>query len=128
MQKFQDIQQRKEKIRKLKEHINNYLEKKTETEKQILELQGSLSQLGIVDYLFTDTKEEMTTKIKNMENTAASVVCSLSNQQTPFLKDIIGVVALIGSVQSPQLSRCVILNPTWTTPPANDLFPVQPVY
>ncbi|KAK2453121.1 En/Spm transposon [Trifolium repens] len=103
--KFQNIQQRKEKIRILKEHINNYLEKKIETEKQILELQGSLSQLGIVDYLFTDTKEEMTTKIKNMENTAASVVCSLSNQQTPFMKDIIGVVALLGSVQSPQLSR-----------------------
>jgi superfamily II RNA helicase len=128
MQKFQDIQQLKEKIRKLKEHRDNCLEQKTETEKQILELQGFLYHLGYVDSLFTDTKEEMTTKIKNMENTAASVVCSLSNQQTPFLKDIIGVVALIGSVQSPQLSRCVILNPTWTTPPANDLFPVQPVY
>ncbi|XP_045808734.1 structural maintenance of chromosomes flexible hinge domain-containing protein GMI1 isoform X2 [Trifolium pratense] len=103
--KLQDIFQLGEKIKSLEENHNCYLNLKTETEKQILSLQGSLSHLGNIDSLFTDTKEEMTTKIKSMENTAASVLCSLSNQQTPLLKDIIGVVALLGSVQSLELSR-----------------------
>ncbi|PNX78427.1 gamma-irradiation and mitomycin c induced protein, partial [Trifolium pratense] len=103
--KLQDIFQLGEKIKSLEENHNCYLDLKTETEKQILSLQGSLSHLGNIDSLFTDTKEEMTTKIKSMENTAASVLCSLSNQQTPLLKDIIGVVALLGSVQSLELSR-----------------------
>jgi len=67
-------------------------------------------QLGNANLLFATTKEEMTTKIKNMENSAASVLCSLSareKQHNHFLEDIIGVVALLGSVQSPELSRFV---------------------
>lgn len=68
-------------------------------------------QLDYVDSGFINTKEEMTTKIKSMENSAASVLCSLTThqkQQNNFLEDIIGVVALLGSVQSPELSRCHI--------------------
>lgn len=68
-----------------------------------------LYRLGNLDSQFT--KDEMTTKIKSLENSAASVVCNLSThkkQQNYFMEDIIGVVALLGSVQSPELSRCVM--------------------
>jgi hypothetical protein len=62
------------------------------------------------DNVNVNTKEEVITKIKSMENSATSVLCSLSaheKQQNHFLEDIIGVVALLGSVQSPELSRFV---------------------
>ncbi|KAL2318142.1 hypothetical protein Fmac_032018 [Flemingia macrophylla] len=54
------------------------------------------------------TKEELATKIRSMEDSVFSVLCNLStqkNQQNYFLEDLIGVVALIGTVQSPGLSR-----------------------
>nr|KYP35695.1 hypothetical protein KK1_043252 [Cajanus cajan] len=54
------------------------------------------------------TKDELKTKIRSMENSAFSVLCSLSThkmQPKYFLEDLIGVVALVGTVQSPDLSR-----------------------
>lgn len=68
------------------------------------------------------TKEELEKRIKSMENSAASVVCSLLACQTPqknFIDDIISLVALLGTVKSPELSRfCIfvslLLYPTTT--------------
>ena len=54
------------------------------------------------------TKEELQRRIESMENSAASVLCSLSTSQMlqkSFMEDIVGVVALLGSVQRPKLSR-----------------------
>lgn len=54
------------------------------------------------------TKDELMTKIRSMENSPYSVLCSLSKREKPpnyFLEDLIGVVALIGTVQRPELSR-----------------------
>lgn len=56
------------------------------------------------------TKDELKLKIESMEN-AAAVLCSLSGNQKQskcFLEDIIGLVALIGTVQSPDLGRFLI--------------------
>lgn len=62
--------------------------------------------MGNMDSLFT--KDEVVTRIKRVENWASSVFCDLSTQEKqPFMEDIIGVVALLGTVQRPQLSRFV---------------------
>ncbi|KAI5394106.1 structural maintenance of chromosomes flexible hinge domain-containing protein GMI1 isoform X3 [Lathyrus oleraceus] len=99
-----------EKIRTVEERLENCLKQKDGIEKDMLMLKNNVQhyQLDYVDSGFINTKEEMTTKIKSMENSAASVLCSLTThqkQQNNFLEDIIGVVALLGSVQSPELSR-----------------------
>ncbi|XP_058724701.1 structural maintenance of chromosomes flexible hinge domain-containing protein GMI1 isoform X2 [Vicia villosa] len=99
-----------EKIKQVEECLEDSLKQKDEIEKDMLMLQDNFQhyQLDYVDSRFTNTKEEMATKIKNMENSAASVLCSLTTdkkQRNIFLEDIIGVVALLGSVQSPELSR-----------------------
>ncbi|CAK8570173.1 unnamed protein product [Lathyrus sativus] len=97
-----------EKIQIAEERLEKYKKRKDEIEKDMLMLKNNVQhyQLDYVDSGFTNTKEEMTTTIKSMENSAASVLCSLTtHQQKNFLEDIIGVVALLGSVQSPELSR-----------------------
>ncbi|RHN76722.1 hypothetical protein MtrunA17_Chr1g0146991 [Medicago truncatula] len=108
--KFDDICQLGQKINEYEDYLKKFNDQEDETQKELLMLQDNVQhyQLGNADLLFATTKEEMTTKIKNMENSAASVLCSLSareKQQNHFLEDIIGVVALLGSVQSPELSR-----------------------
>ncbi|XP_004498513.1 structural maintenance of chromosomes flexible hinge domain-containing protein GMI1 [Cicer arietinum] len=107
--KLDDICQLGMKIKRYEEYLNKAHDDKAVTEQEILVLQDNVKhyQLGNIDSLFTNTKEEMTTKIESMENSASSVLCSLSkkNQQNDFMDEIIGVVALLGSVQSPELSR-----------------------
>ncbi|KAK7272945.1 hypothetical protein RIF29_13990 [Crotalaria pallida] len=54
------------------------------------------------------TKDELKLKIESMGNTAAAVLCSLSAyQERPkcFTEEIVGLVALLGTVKSPDLSR-----------------------
>lgn len=68
------------------------------------------------------TKVELTEEIEKMGNSAAAVLCKISRrvpfqeQQNDFMKDIIGVVALLGRVNSSQLSRSNI----------SRLFPIFP--
>lgn len=57
------------------------------------------------------TKSELIEEIGNIGNSVAAVLCNIS-REVPFqdpgnnlMKDIIGVVALLGSVHSFQLSR-----------------------
>ncbi|CAI8605727.1 unnamed protein product [Vicia faba] len=99
-----------EKIKQVEECLEVCSKQKDEIEKDMLMLQDDVQHyhLDYVDSGFTYTKEEMTTKIRSMENSAASVLCSLTTdkkQHKIFLEDIIGVVALLGSVQSPELSK-----------------------
>lgn len=53
-------------------------------------------------------------KIKNKSNSAAAVLCDLSKdlsfqeRQKHFMEDIVGLVALLGTVHTNELSRSVI--------------------
>ncbi|XP_020206099.1 structural maintenance of chromosomes flexible hinge domain-containing protein GMI1 isoform X2 [Cajanus cajan] len=96
-----------EKINKVEIHLNNSSELKAEAEQEIMKMLENVQpyQLSNMDSSFT--KDELKTKIRSMENSAFSVLCSLSThkmQPKYFLEDLIGVVALVGTVQSPDLS------------------------
>ncbi|KHN14095.1 hypothetical protein glysoja_033322 [Glycine soja] len=105
---FDSICKLAERIQKVESHLNNSNEKKAETEQEMVKLLEKVEpyQLSIMDSSFT--KDELMTKIRSMENSPYSVLCSLSKREKPpnyFLEDLIGVVALIGTVQRPELSR-----------------------
>ncbi|XP_024029765.1 uncharacterized protein LOC21395118 [Morus notabilis] len=86
-------------------------EEKEKLEQMVKELQESTS-VCLVDFqnCFC-TKVELTEEIEKMGNSAAAALCKISRrvpfqeQQNDFMKDIIGVVALLGRVNSSQLSR-----------------------
>ncbi|KAK7293085.1 hypothetical protein RJT34_15946 [Clitoria ternatea] len=104
---FSDICRLGEKIKEIENRLSQFNEQKTETEQVMSKLLEKIQpcQIGNV---YSCTKEEVMTKIKSMENSAASILCSLSRhrkQQDYLMEDIIGVVALIGTVQRPELSR-----------------------
>ncbi|XP_027332090.1 structural maintenance of chromosomes flexible hinge domain-containing protein GMI1 [Abrus precatorius] len=107
---FDSICRLGEKIKNVESHLNELNEQKSETEQEIVKLLEKIQpyQLDLVNMDSSFTKDELMTKVLSMENSAISVLCNLSrhkNQQNYFLEDIIGVVALIGTVQSPELSR-----------------------
>lgn len=63
---------------------------------------------------YLSTKEEIIEQIKSRRNSAAATVCHISGNfsfletQKPFKLDIIGLVALLGTVRSDKLSRHAI--------------------
>lgn len=62
------------------------------------------------DLGYLPEKEVMIEKIDSQGDSAAAVVCKiLKEQNSDFLKDIIGVVALLGTVQTNELGRSPIL-------------------
>lgn len=62
------------------------------------------------DYVM-NAKEEIVKKIEGMGDNAAAVFCNLSKDvplqesQKHFIKDVLGIVALLGSVYDSRLSR-----------------------
>lgn len=62
------------------------------------------------DLGYLPEKEVMIERIDSQGDSAAAVVCKiLKEQNSDFLKDIIGVVALLGTVQTNELGRSPIL-------------------
>ncbi|KAK2998036.1 hypothetical protein RJ639_025803, partial [Escallonia herrerae] len=77
-------------------------------EKNIILLQD---QQVAIEQDISSLKEEMTERIERKGDSAASVVCnllratSLQKQTNEFVRHVIGVVALLGTVQNNELSR-----------------------
>ncbi|XP_062120131.1 structural maintenance of chromosomes flexible hinge domain-containing protein GMI1-like isoform X2 [Humulus lupulus] len=98
-------------IQVVEEQCAKLNKKKEEVEQTIKELQDSTEShsLGFLNHL--STKEEVMEDIEKISNSAAAILCNIS-RVVPFqepenhlMKDIIGVVALLGRVQYSQLSR-----------------------
>ncbi|XP_060971263.1 structural maintenance of chromosomes flexible hinge domain-containing protein GMI1 isoform X1 [Cannabis sativa] len=98
-------------IQSVEEKYAKLNKRKEEIEQAIKELQDSTEQhqLGMLNHL--STKEEVIEEIEKISNSAAAVLVNIS-RGVPFrepenhlMKGIIGVVALLGSVQCGQLSR-----------------------
>lgn len=68
---------------------------------------ASLDPIPAGESSYSPEKERMLEEIEFMDHTAASVVCKISkNKRTcDISKDIIGVVALLGSVKTNELGR-----------------------
>ncbi|XP_061340120.1 uncharacterized protein LOC133286688, partial [Gastrolobium bilobum] len=108
VQKLEGILRLGEKIHRIESHLNNLNELKAETDQEMLQLLEKVQPYQLGDLDSFSTKDELTTKIGSMENSAAGVLSTLSMHQNPqnyFMEDIIGIVALLGTVQSPELSR-----------------------
>lgn len=62
------------------------------------------------------TKDKIVEQIESRNNSAASILCQLSSElsfrepRNHFLEDIVGLVALLGTVSSNKLSRSVVFN------------------
>ncbi|PIA26548.1 hypothetical protein AQUCO_09100023v1 [Aquilegia coerulea] len=82
-------------------------EKKESLEQQILDLKESVEpeELNLLDYF------KMVRRIEGKDNTAASVICNMlefsmsQRQEDECMQDIIGVVALLATVSTYDLSR-----------------------
>ncbi|CAL0318893.1 unnamed protein product [Lupinus luteus] len=99
-----------EAIRELEDGLDHLNKLKDKTEQEMDKLLENVEPQNLSSNTITLTKEELKLKIERMENTAASVLslCSLSGyrkQPKCFRDDIIGLVVLCGTVQSPDLSR-----------------------
>ncbi|XP_063945360.1 structural maintenance of chromosomes flexible hinge domain-containing protein GMI1 isoform X2 [Daucus carota subsp. sativus] len=79
---------------------------RVEFEQSLAKMQASLDAISDGDSSYSPDKERMLKEIE-LSHTAASVVCKLSrNKRTyDFSKDIIGVVALLGNVETNELGR-----------------------
>ncbi|XP_030933131.1 structural maintenance of chromosomes flexible hinge domain-containing protein GMI1 [Quercus lobata] len=92
-------------IRNLEKQLNTHSKRKEEVEQDLFQLQAS------VNPKYFPTKEELINWIESMNHSAAAVLCSLSRefsfQEQPnhLLEDIIGLVALLGTVCTNNLSR-----------------------
>ncbi|KAF4399066.1 hypothetical protein G4B88_023660 [Cannabis sativa] len=98
-------------IQAVEEKYAKLNKKREEIEQTIKELQDSTEthQLGFLNHL--STKEEVIEQIEKISNSSTAVLVNIS-RGVPFrepenhiMKDIIGVVALLGRVQCGQLSR-----------------------
>lgn len=85
--------------------------KKAEVEQHLFQLLGSIKPY-LLDYPnYLPTKEELVNWIESKNHSAAAVLCSLSRdlsfkeQQNHFMEDIVGLVALLGTVHTNKLSR-----------------------
>ncbi|KAM4068715.1 hypothetical protein ACB094_12G034100 [Castanea mollissima] len=89
----------------LEKQLNTHTKRKEEVEQDLFQLQAS------VNPNYFPTKEELINWIESMNHSAAAVLCSLSRefsfQEQPnhFLEDIVGLVALLGTVHTNKLSR-----------------------
>ncbi|KAK9994804.1 hypothetical protein SO802_024507 [Lithocarpus litseifolius] len=92
-------------IGNLEKQLFAHTKRKEEVEQDLFQLQAS------VNPNYFPTKEELINWIESMNHSAAAVLCSLSRefsfQEQPnhFLEDIIGLVALLGTVRTNNLSR-----------------------
>ncbi|KAL5567763.1 hypothetical protein UlMin_024338 [Ulmus minor] len=92
----------------LERQMERYYEKQMEIEQSMKDLQDStgLSLLNDVS-----TKEELMEEIESIDHSVAAVLCNISRRfpfrepQHPLMRDIIGLVALLGSVRFSKLSR-----------------------
>ncbi|KAI4307104.1 hypothetical protein L6164_030326 [Bauhinia variegata] len=94
------------KIGEIEQLIDYFNNQKAGIEQELFELKGKAEPYCNLSW--HSTREEMKKRIESMENSAAAVLCSLSTYQVPqksFMEDIIGLVALLGTVQSTELSR-----------------------
>ncbi|OMO93636.1 gamma-irradiation and mitomycin c induced 1, partial [Corchorus olitorius] len=84
---------------------------KSSIQHKMLKLQASLEPNVINNLDSLSTKEEMMELIEDRDHSAASVLCSLAHErlfQEPWIhvkEDIVGVVALLGTVCTSKLSR-----------------------
>ncbi|XP_039056960.1 structural maintenance of chromosomes flexible hinge domain-containing protein GMI1-like isoform X2 [Hibiscus syriacus] len=88
----------------------NYLKElnrcKTGIEQQIFRLQASLEPDLVNNLDCLSTKEELMKLIKGRGQTAAAILCSLAQGPPMHItEDVVGVVALLGTVCSVELSR-----------------------
>ncbi|XP_043716489.1 structural maintenance of chromosomes flexible hinge domain-containing protein GMI1 [Telopea speciosissima] len=88
-------------------------DRKTEIEQDIYDLQGAIMEPKLsnqLDYL-VNGKELISKRIEREGDTAAAVICNLSKtnqflESQPYLKqDIVGIVALLGTVNDITISR-----------------------
>ncbi|OIW07390.1 hypothetical protein TanjilG_10225 [Lupinus angustifolius] len=105
-----DVRKIAEAIGDLEDGLDHLNKLKDKTEQEMDKLLENVEPQNLISNTFILTKEELKLKIERMENTAASVLslCSLSAYQKQpkcFRDDIIGLVVLCGTVQSPDLSR-----------------------
>ncbi|KAI3880902.1 hypothetical protein MKX03_032727 [Papaver bracteatum] len=104
-----DVERIRTFIGEQEESLEALKEKKTCIEQEISELQDlfeheTTSQLGN----FVTDKEVIISQIKK-NNTAASVLCTLPPRLQSMLQGLVGVVALLGSVNTDSLSRMLAL-------------------
>ncbi|XP_043816102.1 structural maintenance of chromosomes flexible hinge domain-containing protein GMI1 isoform X2 [Manihot esculenta] len=100
-----------QRIGRCENQLKELNEFKADHEQRLAELQASaeLQLFNNVNYL--STKEEIIEQIKSGRNSAAATICHISGNfsfletQKLFTLDIIGLVALLGTVHSDKLSR-----------------------
>ncbi|KAK4277570.1 hypothetical protein QN277_015548 [Acacia crassicarpa] len=107
-EELQDILKIGQEIGQIETLLHDLNNLKAKTEQELLELQEEdcSRQLSSINGLVT--KDELKERIKCMENSAAAVISSLLPNQNPqkcIMDDILNLVALLGTVQSPELSR-----------------------
>ncbi|XP_028806664.1 structural maintenance of chromosomes flexible hinge domain-containing protein GMI1 [Neltuma alba] len=107
-EELQDILKIGQEIGQIETFLLDLNNLKAKTEQEVLKLQegGGRHQLRNINGLFT--KDELKERIKYVENSAAAVICGFLPNQMPqncIMDDIINLVALLGTVQSPELSR-----------------------
>ncbi|XP_074380628.1 structural maintenance of chromosomes flexible hinge domain-containing protein GMI1-like isoform X3 [Apium graveolens] len=96
--------------RRIGEHeqkLKTFHAQRLEYEKALSELQASLEANSNGDSSNSPKKERMLGEIESRAHTAASVVCKVLKDKKyhDFSKDILGVVALLGSVETNELAR-----------------------
>ncbi|KAF7830720.1 structural maintenance of chromosomes flexible hinge domain-containing protein GMI1 [Senna tora] len=105
---LEDIFRIGQKIGELEKYLDYCCNLKAETKQEILKLQEKVEPHQLSNMNYYSTKEELEKRILSMENPAAFVLCKLLACQTPekeFMELIINLVALLGTVKSPELSR-----------------------
>ncbi|XP_059434267.1 structural maintenance of chromosomes flexible hinge domain-containing protein GMI1 [Corylus avellana] len=97
--------------RDLEEALDYLNNKKAEIEQDMSRLQAFVEPCLLNNPNYIPTKEELINRIESTNHSAAAVICSVSKessfqeQQNHFMKDVVGLVALLGTVRINNLSR-----------------------
>ncbi|KAJ7965338.1 Protein defective in meristem silencing 3 [Quillaja saponaria] len=99
-----------ERIGKVEKELNRLYIEKEKIEQKISTLQATLEPNLSSKENYLSTKEELMKRIEGMDNTVAAVLWRLHKSPTPmsqnsFKDDVVGLVALLGTVRTHKLSR-----------------------
>ncbi|KAK8939438.1 hypothetical protein KSP40_PGU008499 [Platanthera guangdongensis] len=108
----QEVKHHEDNIKDINSHVNNI-------DESIHHLQGELkrchsSSMAVEEddtIIFTNTEKQVTDQMRQLEETAAGVICELKDRHGSMLstlkctKDVVGIVASLGKVADDNLSR-----------------------